>query len=305
MKPQLIRQNTTILVPKTVKVIIQPSSNKSASLQQIKQTNIKPAVERPKQLIQNAAVSNKNILKKKAASKKTDVKYITQDISPESLNKIKAIKNTGIGKILVIIGNGPSILEAELNRLKNQPNIHTLSINRPDERIWPTTYWSFFDNSQIRRHENIWSNYDGTIFNSTAIKKQKSKSMAFKNIGGKGFSRDASKGINIGRSSVYASMQIALWMNYDKIFIFGCDMNPDGLNGKLHFYGTNPDVDPNIRKSRFKDEAEHYMHAASLLTNEEKQRFIFCTEYNPWDFIKEFRQISHKEAVNNILENNL
>lgn len=307
MRPQLIRQNTTILTPKTVKVIVQPSSSKSVNLQQIKQVKqavAKPTAEKTKQLVQNAAVSNKNILKKKAASKKADVKYVTQDISLESLNKIKAIRNIGTGKTLIIVGNGPSILEAELNKLKNQPNIHTLSINRPDERIWPTTYWSFFDNSQMRRHESIWSSYDGTIFNSTAIKKQKPKSMAFKNIGGRGFSKDASKGINIGRSSVYASMQIALWMNYDKIFIFGCDMNPDGLDGKLHFYGTNPDVDPNIRKSRFKDEAEHYMHAASLLTSEEKQRFIFCTDHNPWDFVKEFGHISHKEAVNVILENN-
>lgn len=301
MKPKLIRQNTTILTPKAVRVIIQPSSNKSVSLQQVKQVKSQVVAEKPKQII-NAAVSNKHLLKRKNTSKKTDVKYVTQDISQESLAKIKAIRNTGRGKALVIIGNGPSISEVDLSKLKNQPRIHTLSINRPDERVWPTTYWSFFDNSQIRRHEHLWVSYEGTIFNSTAIKKQKQKSMNFKNIGGKGFSKDASKGINIGRSSVYASMQIALWMDYETIFIFGCDMNPDGLNGKLHFYGVNPDVDPNIRKSRFKDEAEHYKHAASLLTEEERQKFVFCTEYNPWDFIAEFRQMSHKNAVEHILE---
>ena len=126
--------------------------------------------------------------------------------------------------------------------------------------------------------------------------------MHFKNIGGKGFSRDASKGIYIGRSSVYAAMQIAMWMEYDKVYIFGCDMNPDGLNGKLHFYGDNPDVEPSIRKNRFKDEAAHYNHAAAMLSPEERSRFVFCTDYNPWDFVKEFEQMSHKDAVTYIIE---
>jgi hypothetical protein len=82
--------------------------------------------------------------------------------------------------------------------------------------------------------------------------------MQFKNIGGKGFNLDPSQGIYIGRSSVYAAMQIAIWMNYQEIFIFGCDMNPAGINGVLHFYGDNPDVNPVVRKNRFKNEAEYY-----------------------------------------------
>lgn len=304
VRPKLIRQNTAVVVPKTVRIVVQPSSNKSVSLQQIKQSNPiqngKPKVS----IVNNAAVSNKSLVKKKSVVKKTEVKYVTQNTTLESIARIKAIRGIGRGKTLVIIGNGPSIIEADLGRLKNKPNIDTLSINRPDERLWPTTYWSFFDNTQTRRHEGLWSGYDGTIFNSTAIKKQKQKSMNFKNINGKGFSKDAAKGIHIGRSSVYASMQIALWMDYDHIFIFGCDMNPDGLNGKLHFYGTNPDVDPNIRKSRFKGEAEYYEHAATLMTPEERAKFTFCTEYNPWDFVKEFKQISHKSAVQFIIDLN-
>lgn len=301
IRPKLIRQNTTVVIPKSVKVVVQPSSNKAVNLQQIKQQPIKTQVEKPRAPITNAAISNKSLIKKNV-HKKPEVKYVTQNITAESLAKIKALRNTGRGKALVIVGNGPSIVEAELEKLKNAPNIHTLSINRPDERVWPTTHWAFFDNSQMRRHGSLWASYDGTIFNSTAIKQQKQKSMNFKNMGGKGFSKDPTKGIYIGRSSVYASMQIALWMDYDHIFIFGCDMNPEGLNGKLHFYGVNPDVDPNIRKSRFKDEAEHYQHAASLMTPEEKRKFTFCTDYNPWDFMKEFNQMSHKKAVQHILD---
>tara|TARA_R110000868_G_scaffold45841_18_gene151849 strand:- start:164 stop:1609 length:1446 start_codon:yes stop_codon:yes gene_type:complete len=86
-----------------------------------------------------------------------------------------------------------------------------------------------------------------------------------------------------------------------------CDMNPDGINGKLHFYGDNPDVDPGTRKNRFKDEAVHYDHAATILNPEERSKFVFCTEYNTWGFIKEFGHMSHKDAVEHIIEqaNNL
>jgi hypothetical protein len=118
---------------------------------------------------------------------------------------------------------------------------------------------------------------------------------------GEGFSRDIVKGLHIGRSSVYASMQIALWMNYDHTFIFGCDMNPDGVNGQLHFYGVNPDVNPKNRADRFQLEAKYYESAAKVLTLEERSRFTFCSDYNPWSFVSEFNQASHKD-VDNILE---
>lgn len=153
----------------------------------------------------------------------------------------------------------------------------------------------------MRRHEALWTGYNGYVFNSTAIKKQKEKSMQFKNLGGHGFSRDMSKGLHIGRSSVYASMQIAIWLGYEHVYIFGCDMNPEGLNGKLHFYGVNPDVEPKNRADRFVKEAEHYDTAAKVLTPDERAKFTFCTDYNPWAFVNEFNQMTHK-SVDAILE---
>ena len=306
VKPQLVRKHTIISLPKTVKIVIQPSQQKTASLQQVKQARIGNRVgvqvkQQSPPIPANAAVSHKN-LRNRNLHRKTQVKYITPNISPESIAKAQALRNTGKGKVLIIVGNGPSISEAPLEKLRNREKIDTLSINKPDKRLWPTTHWAFFDGSQIRRHEDLWTSYNGNIFNSSAIKKQKQKSMHFKNISGKGFSRDASKGIHIGRSSVYAAMQIGMWMGYEKIYIFGIDMNPDGLNGKLHFYGDNPDVEPEIRKNRFKEEAAHYDHAAAILGPEERKRFVFCTEYNPWSFVKEFEQMSHKEAVTHIIE---
>lgn len=318
--PQLVRKRAVVTVPKSVKIVVQPSKNKAVSSQQIKQASRqsvskplpvkKPLVVAPPQVVKPKVVKNVshrqklNPLNKLNSKnhKSAKVRYVTRNVSPEDKAKANALRNKGKGKILVMVGNGPSIAEAPLELLKSEPHIEVMSINKPDDRIWPTNYWAFYDGSQIRRHENYWSGYTGTIFNSTSIKKRKDKTVIFKNIGGKGFSLDLGKGLYIGRSSVYASMQIALWMDFDKIFIFGCDMNPEGINGKLHFYGVNPDVPPEVRKNRFKDEAAHYHVGADVLNTDQRKKFVFCSEYNAWDFINKYESMNHKTAVQHIIE---
>ena len=292
VKPQLIRKRTVIKTIPTVKIIAQPAQHKVLKLQDVRPPRDKPRPNSSAAVV----VQPKNIKRRGGIRKKTQVQYRTRDPVPGSLDKIKSLQGMGRNKILIIIGNGPSIEEAPLDQLKGVSGIETMSVNRPDERIWPTTYWSFFDLSQMRRHEKLWDNFDGYIFNSTAIRRQKSKSTQFKNLIGQGWSRDLCKGLHIGRSSVYASMQIAMWMQFEHTYIFGCDMNPEGINGKMHFYGVNPDVDPNIRAQRFKKESEFYAQAAEVLIEEERAKFTFATDYNPWDFVQKYNQISHKSV---------
>lgn len=315
--PQLIRKRTIIPIPKNIVVVVEPSKRNVKNLQEIANTRSLKDLSQagsPPVALPRAAVSAKikgnigpkttkhtGVQNNKSKLKRTKVTYQTRDPSPESAAKIYNIKNVGLNRTLLIIGNGPSINEIDLSAVKSKPNIHTLSINKPDPRLWPTDYWAFFDTSQLRRHQQLWDDYNGILFNSTAIKKHKPKSMQFKNIGGKGFSLDASRGINIGRSSVYAAMQIALWMNYQEIFIFGCDMNPNGINGRLHFYGENPDVNPSVRKNRFKNEADYYEWAAENLDETARRRFYFCSEYNPWSFVASFNSLSHHLALSHIL----
>jgi sugar phosphate isomerase/epimerase len=95
-------------------------------------------------------------------------------------------------------------------------------------------------------------------------------------------------------------MQIALWMAYKHVYILGVDMNPS-ITGQLHFYGTNPDVDPDTRRKRFKEEARWYDKCAEILTEDEKHKFTFCSAYNPWDFVKKFDNIHHKDAIDRII----
>jgi hypothetical protein len=96
-------------------------------------------------------------------------------------------------------------------------------------------------------------------------------------------------------------MQTAFWMNYDKIYIFGCDMSKSADLKQLHFYGTNPDVKPSIRVQRFEREAEHYLVGAKQLTPQERKKFVFCSSYNKWPFVDHFEKLDHNIAVEHIL----
>lgn len=223
-------------------------------------------------------------------------------------SKIKRIKDCGIGKILAIIAPGPSILEADIGSLKNHPDIDLMTINKPDMRVWPTEHWLFCDNSQYKRNMDLFNKYDGLVINSRAVRATHPNQIKIKNISGKGFSRDLLRGYHIGRSSTYAAMQVALWMNYDKIYIFGCDMakveitNKDGSKSTmLHSYGKNPDVSDEIRVKRFKEEAKYYHNAAKILREKDRDKFVFCSIYNKWPFVGRFSSLDHRTAADEIL----
>jgi hypothetical protein len=230
------------------------------------------------------------------------ISYVTKSIDERSRLFISKIRNVGCDRVLVIIGNGPSILEADLPRLKNLYNVDLLTVNKPDMRVWPTTYWAFCDMSQYRRNTLEWDSYQGIIINSTAVHRQKHNSFQIKNLGGYGFSLDLLRGYHIGRSTVYASMQAGLWMGYNRIYIFGCDMNPNGIDGKLHFYGVNPDVEPDKRASRFEAEAEYYYKAAEILPQDVRDRFYFCSTYNNWPFVDFFNREDHTTVIDSIID---
>lgn len=226
--------------------------------------------------------------------------YQHAPITKDSERKIRALKGLGAGKLLVIVGNGPSVAEVPLRELRGHPNIDTMSINKPSPEVWPTTYWLFCDPSQYSRNVEIWNDYHGTVINSAGVRQQKDNTLQVKNIGGTGYSLDLSTGFHIGRSSVYAAMQVGSWMGYDKVYILGCDMA--AVDGKLWFYGQNPDVTVDNRIKRFNEEARHYQHAADTMPECERARFIFCSGYLKYPFADKFGKISHIGAIERILE---
>ena len=197
---------------------------------------------------------------------------------------------------------GPSANEVkDIDRLVH-PLIDFMIINKPEPRIKQPRYWVFCDHSQYARNKDYWNKYTGTVINPVSIRTRRSKQVLIKHKAGKGFSSNLHDGYHIGRSTTYANMQVAHWMGYDRIYIFGIDMRE--VKGKLERYGNgrNPDVADNIRKGRFKYEAESYQHAANILKERSRRRFFFCSSYNPWDFVEKYSRLDHKKAVQVILD---
>lgn len=222
-----------------------------------------------------------------------------QDVLRKHIDKIKALKDSGIGRILVMVACGPSVLQADLSKLKDIDNIDIMCINKPDKRVWPSKYWVFCDYSQYKRNQELWDGYRGTVINSSAVRARHPNQVLIKNLGSKGFSRDMLRGYHIGRSSTYANMQLALWLNYDFVYILGLDMC--AVDGVVWNYGQNPDVTSENRIKRFAIEAEHYLYAANEMDNAERSKFIICSTYNPWPFVEKFKRLDQKTAVDHIL----
>lgn len=215
-------------------------------------------------------------------------------------DNILHLKGVGQGRILVILACGPSVNEIPVEQLKGNPKIDLMCINKPNPRVWPTRYWAFCDQTQYTHNLSYWEGFTGTLINASSVRARHRNQILIKNISGAGFSKDLVRGFHIGRSTTYANMQTALWMDYPKVFILGCDMA--AVNGALHYYGQNPDVGNANRIERFKQEAESYEYAAKMLGQEERNRFIFCSNYNQFGFINSFQRLDHTKAVDTILE---
>jgi hypothetical protein len=215
-------------------------------------------------------------------------------------DNILRLKGMGQGRILIVLACGPSVNEIPVEKLVGDSKIDIMCINKPNPRVWPSKYWTFCDQTQYSHNLSYWEKYSGTIINAASVRARHRNQTLIRNLSGTGFSKDLMKGFYIGRSTTYASMQIALWMNYPHVFIFGCDMA--AVDGKLHYYGQNPDVGNANRIERFKQEGESYSYAAKNLLQEERDRFTFCSNYNKFDFIKSFKSLDHTTAVDKILE---
>lgn len=322
-KPGLVKTNRLVVLPKISrsiykKPLVSKVSITRATITPVDRTlkNIRVVQEEQRRVLQQPQLKPQAKPQIKQPSRqfqrrqiiaqpnKTKVKYNYRDISEDSRAKIKKLQGVGVGQILVIIANGPSVSEVDTSKLIRIPNVKLMSINKPDNRVWPTDYWLFCDHTQYRRHLDLWNNYENPIITSTSITANKTNSLQVKNLGGHGFSRDLLKGYHIGRSSVYAAMQVSMWMGFSHVYILGIDMSfvmVDGVK-KLWNYGINPDVSPDNRLTRFDSEAKYYDNAASLLSDVERSKYTFCSGYLKYDFAAKFNKINHLDAVNTIIQ---
>lgn len=215
-------------------------------------------------------------------------------------DSVRKIKGIGQGRILVICANGPSISEVNFDRIKSNPKVDFYCINKPNNQVFPSKFWGFCDQSQYNRHKEIFNTYEGIIINPTSIRARRHNQILIGVNQGSGFSKNIEAGFYIGRSSSYAAMQVAYYMGYSHIYLFGVDMAADN-SGRLWSYGENPDVKAEERMRRFEAEAKSYALAGSILQPEERARYTFCSGLLVWPFKEKFNHMDHKMAVDHIL----
>jgi len=301
-KPGIVRAGRFVNTrTKPIIVLNKPNTSRATQPSTLRlQQPQKVMIQRPP----NIKAPRNNVVKPRVVVNKSKVSRLRsqKELHQTQYNAaIERLRDCGKGRILIMVACGPSILETDIVKLKGHPLIDIMSINKPDPRVHPTKYWVFCDNSQYLRNREVFDAFPNTLINAWSVRARHKNQIMVRNRSGKGFSKNLLTGYYIGRSTTFANMQTALWMNYDKIFIFGCDMSA-GKDGKVHFYGRNPDVEPGIRVKRFEKEAEYYMAGAKQLTPQERQKFVFCSSYNKWPFIEYFSKLDHIEAPDKILE---
>jgi len=165
-------------------------------------------------------------------------------------NEISKLENIGLGKRIFLIGNGPSLNDMNLDLLENED---TIAMNRI-ELIYPKTKWrpTYYIFCSSNCEDNRWGKkWSKSILNACSEEKttpiiwKRYKNSIERNGGGtlpektlylnsmsenqvgteSTFSTDAFKRIDKSGTSMNVALQLAYYMNYEEVYIIGCDSN--------------------------------------------------------------------------------
>jgi hypothetical protein len=150
--------------------------------------------------------------------------------------KLKKLRNKHRGKRCFIVGNGPSLTVADLEKLKNEV---TFAFNRIyyifDKTDWRPTYYCSEDDKTIFKSKEEINNLkiENKFFPVNfpwdyKIRFKNAKYYIFKfcdrNVEPK-FSEDIVKGIYWGNTVAYTAIQLAVYMGIKEIYLLGVDHN--------------------------------------------------------------------------------
>ena len=146
-----------------------------------------------------------------------------------SRSRLKALKNSQIGKKAVIICNGPSLLQTDFSLLQNTYSFGLNKINllfdrndfRPDAIV-------AVNELVIEQNRDFYNETPIPLFldsrASTVVKNRKNvtflhSSQQFK------FARDVSMSVWDGATVTFVALQLAFHMGFEKVAVIGCDHN--------------------------------------------------------------------------------
>ena len=206
-----------------------------------------------------SGVSKENILQ---FQDEATFECLYYDLVPVSdcLKEVLQLKNIHYGERCFVIGNGPSLLEKDINKIKKE---HCFAVNMMYENFtrldWKPSFYIVYDRAMSMIFEK-----DDLLFKQTLknvgqfiveyktglyakyYKKKPSNLIFYKDItqrinkdGRYSFSDDMLQGLYRGQTVIYAALQMAVYMGFKKIYLLGVDMSYQRerkRNGKTYIY---------------------------------------------------------------------
>jgi hypothetical protein len=173
-------------------------------------------------------------------------------IDPESVGKLRALHNKHAGETAVIVGNGPSLNDTELEILTDVPTLGVNAIFLGADRFpKPITYYVVEDTSVFRENtddikafEADWKLFPAMYRPSFSDDEIGDHTVFFRmNAGFYGrksgttchprFSMDATQRLYCGQSVTAINLQLAYWMGFQRVVLIGMDFSyhiPDDVD---------------------------------------------------------------------------
>lgn len=170
------------------------------------------------------------------------------DLLPESdcFKELSKFKGSCDGKRCFVVGNGPSLLEKDIHRIKKEYSFAANMMYENFERLrWKPSYYIVYDRTMSRVFEENESSLMQTL-NSVGIFFAEYKTglytkyydnkpdnlVFYKDITYRRnknetclFSEDMEKGLYRGQTVVYDALQMAVYMGFKRIYLLGVDMS--------------------------------------------------------------------------------
>jgi hypothetical protein len=148
--------------------------------------------------------------------------------SPDSINyrKLKYYKNIHQGKRAIVIGNGPSLLIDDLDKLHNEITFASNKIFLAfDQTSWRPTYLSCSDILVAKNNKDILNKLKLTKIFGDSVKSEfnNNKIIWLAESSKLGFSKDCLSVVYGGYSVIYHQLQLAAYMGIKEIFLIGVD----------------------------------------------------------------------------------
>jgi hypothetical protein len=156
-----------------------------------------------------------------------------------SLSYIASLKDRHRGKRGFVIGNGPSLRLADLERIGSEVSIASNKIYLAFEKVaWRPTYFTIVDDMIWERSQAELARHGLVPIVTSYLRSKPTPHHVVRYLGdapddwlsGKGdrFSADLTSGFYGGRTVTYENLQLAMHLGLDPIIIVGCDHHYPG-----------------------------------------------------------------------------